>query len=380
MRPGARRLTTRSARRRRWSPALAVGLVAAAAAFPATAAAHHNQHHGRGLDGYHQRNLVADTPGVAELTDPNLVNAWGLAFGPATPAWVADNGMDVATLYRGATDATPAASAVPLVVSIPGGAPTGAVFNGGSGFVVHSGAASGPALFLFSSEAGVISGWNAAVPPPPPSTAAQVAATVPGAIYKGLAIADTKQGPRLYATDFHNARVDVWDDTFAPAGRPGAFTDRKVPKGFAPFGIQTVAEKFVVVTYAKQDEDAEDDVAGPGLGLVDVYDTQGNLLRRFARGRPLNAPWGIALAPKDFGRASGDLLIGNFGDGRINAFDVRHGRFDGALRDEHGRKLAIDGLWALKFGNGVIGNTNTLLFTAGPDDESHGLFGAITHR
>jgi uncharacterized protein (TIGR03118 family) len=167
---------------------------------------------------------------------------------------------------------------------------------------------------------------------------------------------------------------------FAPAGRPGAFTDRRVPEGFAPFGIQTVAGKFVVVTYAKQDADAEDDVAGRGLGLVDVFDTQGNLLRRFARGRPLNAPWGIALAPKHFGRASGDLLIGNFGNGRINAFDPRSGRFEGALRDKHGRKLAIDGLWALEFGNGVIGNPSSLLFTAGPDDESHGLFGAITHR
>jgi uncharacterized protein (TIGR03118 family) len=355
-------------------PTLVVGLVAA---LPPAAAAHPH-HHGRALDGFNQRNLVADTPGAAELTDPNLVNAWGLAFGPTTPAWVADNGTDVSTLYRGATDATPAASIVPLVVSIPGGAPTGLVFNGGPGFVVHSGAASGAAPFLFSSEAGVISGWNPNVPPPPPSMEAQVAATVPGAIYKGLAIADTKKGPRLYATDFHNARVDVWDDTFAPAGRPGGFTDRKVPKGFAPFGIQTVAGKFVVVTYAKQDADAEDDVAGAGLGFVDVYDTAGNLLRRFAAGRPLNAPWGIALAPKGFGRASGDLLIGNFGDGRINAFDPRRGRFEGALRNEHGRKLEIDGLWALEFGNGVIGNPNTLLFTAGPDDESHGLFGAIT--
>jgi uncharacterized protein (TIGR03118 family) len=377
MRPASRRPSARSTRRRRWAPAIAVGVVALAAALPSTAAAHHHRH---GLDGYHQRNLVADTPGAAELTDTNLVNAWGLAFGPATPAWVADNGMDVSTLYRGATDMTHAASIVPLVVTIPDGAPTGLVYNGGPGFVVHSGTASGPALFLFSSEAGVISGWNAAVPPPPLSMHAQVAATVPGAIFKGLAIADTRKGPRLYATDFHNARVDVWDDTFAPAGKPGAFVDRKVPKGFAPFGIQTVAGKFVVVTYAKQDADAEDDVAGRGLGLVDVYDTQGTLLRRFARGRPLNAPWGIALAPKHFGRASGDLLIGNFGNGRINAFDPHSGRFEGALRDKHGRKLAIDGLWALEFGNGVIGNPTTLLFTAGPDDESHGLFGAITHR
>jgi uncharacterized protein (TIGR03118 family) len=362
-------------RYRRWSAALAV--LVAAAAFPATAAAHHHRH---GLGGYHQRNLVADRPGKAELTDANLVNPWGLSFGPATPAWVADNGTDVSTLYRGATAATPAVSNVGLVVDIPGGAPTGTVFNPGSGFVVHSGMASGAATFLFSSEAGVISGWNGAVPPPSPSTAAQVGATGPGAIYKGLAIADTKHGMRLYATDFHNARVDVYDESFMPAGKAGAFTDRKVPKGFAPFGIQTIADRFIVVTYAKQDADAEDDVAGAGLGRVDVYNTRGDLIRRFARGRPLNAPWGIALAPKHFGRASGDLLIGNFGNGRINAFDSRSGRFEGALRDKHGRKLSIDGLWALEFGNGVISNRNSLLFTAGPDDESHGLFGAITHR
>jgi uncharacterized protein (TIGR03118 family) len=372
MRPAARRLTTRSTRRRRWSPALAVGLVAAAAAFPATAAAHH--HHGRGLDGYHQRNLVADTPGAAEQTDPNLVNAWGLAFGPTTPAWVADNGTDVSTLYRGATDATPAVSVLPLVVSIPEGAPTGLVYNGGPGFVVHSGTASGPALFLFSSEAGVISGWSPDVPAPG-STAAQVAATVPGAVFKGLAI----DGSRLYATDFHNGRVDVWDDTFAPVDKPGAFTDPKLPKGFAPFGIQTVGGKLVV-TYAKQDAAAQDDLHGRGLGFVDVYSARGKLLHRLvSRGR-LNAPWGIALAPKHFGRAGGDLLIGNFGDGRINAFNPKNGRFLGALRGNHGRTLKIDGLWALEFGNGVIGNRNTLLFTAGPKDESHGLFGALTAR
>jgi uncharacterized protein (TIGR03118 family) len=366
--------------RRRWWAALAAALaVVLAAALPSVAAAHRHHHHGHGhgLGAFDQRNLVADTPGAAELTDPNLVNAWGLAFGPTTPAWVADNGTDVSTLYRGATDTTPAPSILPLVVSIPEGAPTGAVFNAGDGFAVTAGKASGPARFLFSSEAGVISGWNSNVPAPG-STEAQVGAMVPGAIYKGLAIADTRKGPRLYATDFHNARVDVWDDMFSPAGKPGAFTDRRIPKGYAPFGIQTVADHFIVVTYAKQDADAEDDVAGAGFGFVDVYDTAGNLLDRLASRGPLNAPWGIALAPKDFGKASGDLLIGNFGDGRINAFDVRHGRFDGALRDKHGRKIEIDGLWALEFGNGVIGTPQTLLFTAGPEDESHGLFGAIT--
>jgi uncharacterized protein (TIGR03118 family) len=351
-------------------------VVAGVAAAPSTATPHRHRPHGHDLR-VHQRNLVADRPGHAKLTDPNLVNAWGLAFGPTTPAWVADNGTGVSTLYRGATSMDPKPSRVPLVVSIPGGAPTGAVWNGGTGFTVHSGMASGPALFLFSSEAGVISGWSPDVPAPG-STAAQVAATVPGAVFKGLAIADTKEGPRLYATDFHNGRVDVWNDMFAPAGKPGAFTDPNLPKGYAPFGIQTVGRRLVV-TYAKQDADAMDDVHGPGLGFVDVYSTSGKLLHRLVSRGPLNAPWGIALAPKHFGGASGDLLIGNFGNGRINAFNPKSGRFAGALR-AHGRKLRIDGLWALEFGNGVIGNRNTLLFTAGPKDESHGLFGTLTAR
>jgi uncharacterized protein (TIGR03118 family) len=242
---------------------------------------------------------------------------------------------------------------------------------------VTSGMSTQPALFLFASEAGRITGWNASVPPPPPSMQAQTAVTVPGAIFKGLAIADTASGPRLYATDFHHGTVDVWDASFAPVTRPGAFHDPAIPARFAPFGIQAV-NGDIVVTYAKQDADAEDDVAGPGNGFVDVYDTDGTLLRRFASHGPLNSPWGVALAPQGFGRASGALLVGNFGDGRIDAYDPVSGRFIGALRDGHGRRIAIDGLWALRFGNGVIGTPQTLLFTAGPDGESHGLFGELT--
>jgi uncharacterized protein (TIGR03118 family) len=325
---------------------------------------------------YKQRNLVSDQHGKAELFDSSLVNAWGLAFGPQTPAWVADNGTDVSTLYSGAVGSTPVTK-LGLTVSIPGGAPTGEVYNGSDGFVVHSGQSSGPALFLWASEAGKITGWNQNVPPPSPSTQAQTAVTIPGAIFKGLAIADTATGPQLYATDFHNDKVDVWDASFAPVQHPGAFQDRKIPKGFAPFGIETV-NGDIVVTYAKQDENAEDDVSGQGNGFVDVYDTDGNLLRHFARRDHLNSPWGIALAPQGFGRVSGALLIGNFGNGHINAFDPVSGDFLGTLRSRHGNRLEIDGLWALKFGNGVIGNRQTLLFTAGPDDESHGLFGELT--
>ncbi len=326
----------------------------------------------RGAGRFVQRNLVSDVPGKAELLDPSLVNAWGLAFGPMTPAWVANNGSDNSTLYSGGVSGTPVAK-LPLTVSIPGGKPTGMVFNGSSGFVIHSGASSGPASFLFSSESGKITGWNITVPP---ITQAQPAASVRGAIFKGLAIADTASGQRLYATDFHHGQVDVWNSSFKRVHRRGAFRDRRIPDKFAPFGIQAIGSK-VFVSYAKQDRAAEDDVPGRGNGFVDVFDTSGKLLRRFARRGPLNSPWGMVRAPQDFSGAGGALLIGNFGDGRINAFSPRSGKFLGALRRKNGSRLAIDGLWALSFGNGMIGTPNTLLFTAGPSGESHGLFGEI---
>ena len=370
MRP-SQRAPWRSGVWRRWGAALtavaALGLVLAPSA-PATSGGQ-----GRSLGHFAQRNLVSDVPGEAEIMDPNLVNAWGLAFGPNTPAWVSDAEKDVSTLYAGGVNGSPVTK-IPLTVSIPGGAPTGMVFNSSPGFVVHSGSSSGAAAFLFSSETGHITGWSPAVPP---STEAQNAVTVPGAIFKGLAIANADGGPRIYATDFHNGQVDVWDSGFARVNKPGAFHDSRIPSGFAPFGIQTV-NGDVVVTYAKQDEDAEDDVAGVGNGFVDVYDTDGNLLRRFARRGPLNSPWGIALAPQGFGRASGALLIGNFGDGRIHAYDPVSGKLLGALRDKRGKRISIDGLWALEFGNGVIGTRETLLFTAGPEEEEHGLFGELT--
>ncbi|MGH2925753.1 MAG: TIGR03118 family protein, partial [Solirubrobacterales bacterium] len=264
---------------------------------------------------------------------------------------------------------------LPLTVSIPGGAPTGMVFNGSNGFVVHSRSSSGPASFLFSSEAGRITGWSQAVPPPPLSTQAQTAVRVPGAIFKGLAIANTATGPQIYATDFHNDRVDVWDSGFMRVNRPGAFKDPAIPNGFAPFGIETVNGNLVV-TYAKQDADAEDDVRGPGNGFVDVYDTAGHLLKRLAQHGALNSPWGIAKAPQGFGPASGALLVGNFGNGQINAYDPATGKRLGALW-AHGQRVRIPGLWALKFGNGVIGTPKSLLFTAGPAGESHGLFGKL---
>ena len=317
--------------------------------------------------------LVSDVSGAAPTTDPNLVNAWGLTASSSSPWWVADNGTDKSTLYNGNTGAI-----VPLVVQVAGG-PTGTVFNGSDGFVVQSGAVSGPARFIFASEDGRIRGWNPTVSP----TVAQVGVdrSGAGAIYKGLAIAQTASGPRLYAADFHNARVDVFDGSWNLVGGPDVFVDPDLPAGYAPFGIQTIGSR-IFVSYAKQDEAAEDEVAGQGLGFVDVFDTAGNLLARVAQHGQLNAPWGLALAPASFGRFGGDLLVGNFGDGEINAYEeLENGQFAhrGELRGADGKPLAIDGLWALEFGNGAAaGPTGTLFFTAGPDDESHGLFGSIT--
>jgi uncharacterized protein (TIGR03118 family) len=199
-----------------------------------------------------------------------------------------------------------------------------------------------------------------------------------GAQYKGLALSAGGNGQLLYATDFHNGKIDVWNSSFAPVTLPaGAFSDPKIPAGFAPFGIQAINGNLYV-TYAKQDADRHDDVAGKGLGYVDVFDPNGQLLDRFVSKGPLNAPWGLALAPAGFGEFSNTLLVGNFGDGRINAFDLVSGKHLGALKGADGKALAIDGLWGLAFGNGLNDQpVNTLFFTSGPDDEEHGLYGRI---
>jgi uncharacterized protein (TIGR03118 family) len=316
---------------------------------------------------YTVTRLVSDQPGVAQVTDPDLVNAWGLTSGPTTPWWVSDNGTNKSTLYRGSDGAKQG-----LVVSVDGG-PTGAVFNPTAGFALPTG---GPALFLFDSEDGKVRAWNRAQ-----GTTAIVVADRSGqeAKYKGLAIADTAAGPRLYAADFHNARVDVFNASFGLVLNSG-FVDPSLPSGYAPFGIQTIGDR-VFVSYAQQDAEAADEVAGQGKGFVDAYDTAGNLLGRVAQHGQLNAPWGLALAPDSFGRFAGDLLVGNFGDGQINAYqELGNGSFEhrGELQDSSGKTLTIDGLWALQFGKGGNnGPAGTLFFTAGPDDESHGLFGQI---
>ncbi len=362
---------------RRWSTRW-LGVLAAVAAFalavPATSAAHGHGHGHR--HAFEQRNLISDIAGVARITDRNLVNPWGLAAGPTTPLWVADNGTDVSTLYSGAVNGS-IPSIVPLVVGIPGGAPTGVVFNPTNGFPVGAGATSGPARFIFDSEAGAITAWSPSLAPP---TQAQLIATTPEAIYKGLAIATTRMhGTLLYAADFHGAKIDVWDDRFMPVNLPGAFVDRGLPAGFAPFNVQELGGRLYV-TYAKQDADAEDDVPGAGLGFVDVYNTKGRLLKRLVSQGNLNAPWGLALAPKHFGGFGGELLVGNFGDGKINAYDPHSGHFEGQLVNRDGNPIQIDGLWALRFGNGTFGTPDGLLFSAGIGDEGHGLLGEIVAR
>jgi uncharacterized protein (TIGR03118 family) len=320
---------------------------------------------------YKVTRLVSDVPGTAAVTDPNLVNAWGLTRSPTSPWWVADNGTNKSTLYNSA------GAIVPLVVSVAGG-PTGDVFAGiANNFLVATDASStlAQASFIFASEDGKIRAWRGG------GTALITAQGGPGAIYKGLAIAEPTPGqPLLYAADFHNARVDVFDGAWQNVTPAGSFSDPMLPADYAPFGIQTIGQR-VFVSYAKQDADAEDELAGQGRGFVDAYDFGGHLLARVAQHGQLDAPWGLALAPATFDRFAGDLLVGNFGNGEINAYQETASGFEhrGTLRSSDGGKLVIDGLWALEFGNaGANGSPDTLFFTAGPDDESHGLFGKIT--
>jgi len=317
--------------------------------------------------------LVSNGAVPAAHVDANLKNPWGIAFNPKGFVWVADNGTQRATLYDG--------NGVPqsLVVTIPPGtsgdpSPTGIVFNGTTDFVVTQGAKSGPAAFIFAGEGGTLTAWSPAVNP---TAAITVFDSGGAAVYKGLAMAGNNGANFLYATDFHNNRIDVFDRTFAKVTPAGAFQDPSLPAGFAPFGIQALGSKLFV-TYAKQDAAAHDDVAGAGVGLVDVFSPSGQFLQRFATGGPLNAPWGIALAPADFGRFSHAVLVGNFGDGMLHAFDATSGMLLGTLQQGDGSAIVEPGLWGIAFGNGLNDQpANTLFFAAGPNDEADGLYGRI---
>jgi uncharacterized protein (TIGR03118 family) len=359
-------------RRARWTGSvLAAGALGVALIAPAGPV-------GAATEGSYQViNLVSDVPGVALATDPHLVNPWGVSFNGTSPLWVSDNGTDVATLYAGGVHGG-AQSINSLVVNIPGGAPTGQVANPTSSFVVHaSDGSSGSARFLFVGESGHLTGWAPNVPPPAPSTQAQDAVVTPGAIYKGLALGQTADGPLLYAADFSAGTVDVYNGLFQRVITAGNFQDRQLPEGFAPFNVAVLGGR-VYVTFAKQDADHEDEVAGNGLGRLDVFSLDGQLRARAHAHGLLNAPWGLAIAPSGFGTFSGDLLVGNFGDGRIHAFDPGSLAPTGVIRGSEGQPVSIDGLWALQPGNGTEGGTDEVLFTAGPQDESHGLLGSLS--
>jgi uncharacterized protein (TIGR03118 family) len=328
---------------------------------------------------YQQTNLVSDLPDIARVQDKNLVNSWGLVHGPATPWWVADNGTGVSTLYDG--NGTPFPPPAPLVVTIPPpagaapgtlAAPTGVVFNGTSGFVVSKGGKSGAARFIFSTEDGTIAGWSPGVDPTHAVLAVDRSAVGAGAVYKGLAI--NEDGTFIYATNFRFGEIEMYDANFHLVR---SFTDHNLPEGYAPFGIQSIGSNLYV-TFALQDAAKHDDVAGQGHGFVDVFSTSGQLIRRLISHGQLNSPWGLALAPANFGQFSNDLLVGNFGNGRINAYDPKTRERLGQLKSQAGDPIVIDCLWALEFGNdATAGPSNVLFFTAGIDDEMHGLFGKI---
>jgi uncharacterized protein (TIGR03118 family) len=337
--------------------------------------------------GFLQTNLVSDLPGQAAFTDANLVNPWGLLAGAEGPFWVADNNVGASTLYDG--NGQPQDPASPLVVAIPPadaldgnmpGEPTGVAINNGSGFIVAAGGLWGPSQFLFATQDGTIAGWNPDVNGGQAIVAVNNSAEAmggAGAVYLGLTVADTAQGTFLYAANFRSGSIDVFDSNFQPAQLSGWFADPQLPAGFAPFNIQSIGN-LLYVTYAQQDAAKYQDVAGPGRGFVDAFDTNGNLVQRLAGGAAFNAPWGVAQAPAGFGPFGNDVLVGNFGDGHINAFDPTTGAFRGTVQDTTGRPLAIDGLWGLSFGNGAgAGDRNTLYFTAGIQDRQHGLFGKL---
>jgi uncharacterized protein (TIGR03118 family) len=312
--------------------------------------------------GYQVTNLITSA------TDSDLINPWGVSLSGGSPMWVSDNGTGKATLYA-INPATQAIVKQGLIVSIPGdGSVTGQAFN--------SAAASGAFNsdnFLFVSEDGTVSGWRGAL-----GTAAEVLKTADTAnVYKGSTLVTTGGNVYLLEANFRSGAIDVMKGSAAAPALAGNFTDPGLPAGYAPFNVQNIGGT-IYVTYALQDGAKHDEVPGAGNGFVSKFDVNGNFLGRVASNGPLNAPWGVALAPASFGDFAGDLLIGNFGDGRINAYNPSGGPSLGPLTNPSGTPIAIDGLWALSFGNnGNGGSANSLYFTAGPASESQGVLGVI---
>ena len=320
------------------------------------------------VTGFTQINLSSDLPGVARFVDPTLGDPWGLSNSPSGPFWVAENYSGVTDLLNGIGQVNPLVVNVPAV-SGPTGSPTGTVFNNSSGFNITANGVTSPSAFLFATLDGAIFAWNGYVGAS--NTVLAVNNSSNGSVYTGLALATNQKGQSfLYAADAANRAIDVFDQNFQTVSIPGAFHDPNLPAGFTPFNIQNI-DNHLFVTYANFAADRA------GSGVIDVYDTGGNLLRRFATGGDVNSPWGVALAPANFGPFGGDLLVGNNGDGRINAYDLRTGEFRGQLFGDNGAPITIPSLWAIKFGNGhAAGDSNTLFFTAGIDEED-GIFGAI---
>jgi uncharacterized protein (TIGR03118 family) len=333
------------------------------------------------LTEFTQTNLISDGSVPAANIDPNLINPWGVSFSPTGPFWVSDNGAGVATIYNSSGTPVPAAGNTTITIATPPGqttpaSPTGQVFNSaGSGFNISSGGVTAPAVFIFATEDGTISGWNPSVNAGSSVLAVDNSAGGTGAVYKGLTMASNGGSNFLYAANFRNGTVDVFDQNF---NQVNSFTDPTVPAGFAPFDVQNI-DGNIYVTFALQDGAKHDDVAGPGNGFVDEFDPSGHLLMRVASGGVLNSPWGLDIAPPSFGQFAGDLLVGNFGDGTINAFNPTTGAFVGQLLDTNGNPIKLGDLWALINGNdGSAGSSNSVFFTAGVQDEAHGLFGSLS--
>ena len=325
--------------------------------------------------GYAVTNLVSDVPGLTTNQDANLVNGWGVVAGPTTPMWVSDNGSGKSTVYDG-TGALKLTVTIPSATGSGQGVPTGIVFNLGASptsndFLV-SGAGSA-ARFMWSTEDGAIAAWAGGA-----SATIRFVAT-DGAVYKGLAMAgDGNTHFRLYAADFHNGKIDVIDSGFVKTSVSGGFADPQVPATFHPFNIMNIQGNLYVSYALCCEPNSDDEVAGRGLGYVNVFDADGNLIKRVASRGKLNAPWGMALAPAGFGKFSHHLLVGNFGDGTINAYDLVDASFAGQLRSASGQPIVIDGLWGIAFGNGFQQQpATTLFFAAGPNDESEGVYGKI---
>ncbi len=318
---------------------------------------------------YGQTNLVTDSQAAnpAVITDASLVNPWGVSFSPSSPFWVSNNGTGTATLYR-VDPLTNVPIKQALTVTIPGaGNVTGQSFNS-----TPAGNFNGD-NFLFVSEDGTISGWRGAL-----GTTAEVLQLADvNNVYKGSAVITNGGNSYLLSANFRSGSINVLKGNAGAPNLAGNFTDPGTPNGFAPFNIKQLGTN-IYVTYAKQAANQFDDLPGPGNGFVSSFDLNGSFLGRIASQSVLNSPWGLAIAPASLGVLAGDLLVGNFGDGRINVYDLSNNSLVGQLMDSGGSPLAIDGLWALTVGNdGNGGSSNNLYFTAGPSNESHGLFGMI---